>query len=364
MKLISLLFFFVFFVFAAPGQVPTAQIKIQEKSGFLGMGDPRFIEVQLSNEFMEMPLNDLNVNAGQFYFFVCSPIGDWLFDSDFPEEELEIADDSDVRAGLISLNTKIEKLVSTYGVGRIYRDGISIAIAGRPNVGKSSLMNALLERDRVIVTPYPGTTRDTVEEILQIDGVAVKIIDTAGVREALDPVERIGIERTMEAAAEADITLLVFDGSQELTDDDRNLVKAIKTEESELNIINVINKSDQIEQISISETYGMAEDTIVRLSAKTGDGVADLRKKLAQVIEKKGESLEGGPLLTRERHLEQLKDMTVSVNQAVAALDDGLGREFIAAELAQAGEALSRLTGKAFDEQALDKIFSEFCIGK
>lgn len=283
---------------------------------------------------------------------------------DFPDEELEIADDDSVKESLLSFGAKIEKLMGTYGAGRIYREGISVAIVGRPNVGKSSLMNALLERDRVIVTPHPGTTRDTVEETLQIDGVAVKIIDTAGVREALDPAERIGVERTMEAMATADITLLVFDGSQKLTKDDKNLLNAIKTEKSGFNIIYVINKSDRISTISIKDVEGATEEEIVRLSAKTGDGIEALRKKLSKIIEKNGESLEGGPLLTRERHLEQLQNMLVAVNQAITAFDDGLGREFIAGELAQATSALSRLTGKAFDNQALDKIFSEFCIGK
>lgn len=281
---------------------------------------------------------------------------------DFPDEELEIAADAKIKNALISLKDKAQKMIMSYDAGRIYREGVLVAIAGRPNVGKSSLMNALLERERVIVTPVPGTTRDTVEETLQIEGIAARIVDTAGVRDTEDEVEKIGVERTLSAAREADIVLFMLDGASPLTDEDLKAADALEGGGYEL--IPVVNKADLSRALDMEELARHIAEAPVIISAKTGEGLFELRRRVASVIESKGESLGEGPALTRERHVAHLKEMTESVDRALAALADGMSREFIAADLAEAKEAIEELTGKSFDDQVLEKIFSEFCIGK
>ncbi len=282
---------------------------------------------------------------------------------DFPDEEIEITSDDTIHENLLHLKEKVARLIASYGVGRIYREGVAVAIVGRPNVGKSSLMNALLERERVIVTPHPGTTRDTVEESLQIEGIAVRIVDTAGVREALDPAERMGVERTLTAANDADIVLLILDSSDPATEEDIKLAETLNADEASFVLIPVVNKCDKEQKLDAG-AIGVDMSGAVKLSAKTGEGVDTLKQKIADEITKKGEPLGEGQTLTRERHIEQLKAMTASVDRGIDALKNGMSREFIAADLGDAKEALEHLTGKVFDEQVLDKIFSEFCIGK
>jgi tRNA modification GTPase len=293
-------------------------------------------------------------------------IADMEASIDFPEEEIEIARDDEVKSKLTALKMSIEEMIATYGIGRIYRDGISVAIIGRPNVGKSSLMNALLERERVIVTPHPGTTRDTVEETLQIEGISIKIIDTAGLRQTEDMAEAMGVERSMLAAKESDVALFIFDGSEPLTQEDRDLITHIggPGDLSGREIIPALNKSDRAQIAEADEIVRIMGREPVRISAKTGEGLAELRKKMVERIEAKGELAGDGPPLTRERHLEQLRKMAQSVECAITAIDNGMSREFVAADLASAKESLEELTGKVVSEQVLDKIFNDFCIGK
>ncbi|VAX24791.1 tRNA-5-carboxymethylaminomethyl-2-thiouridine(34)synthesis protein MnmE [hydrothermal vent metagenome] len=283
---------------------------------------------------------------------------------DFPDEEIEIAEDKKILSSITALKKQVGGLASSYDIGRIYREGISVAITGRPNVGKSSLMNALLERDRVIVTPHPGTTRDMVEESLQIEGIEVKIIDTAGVREAMEPAEKMGVERAIMAAFDADIVLLVIDGSEGVTGDDKKLIEKLGAREAPFVIIPVINKSDMEQKPDPWNIDGVDKKMSIKISAKTGAGLDELKKRIAKEIESKGEPLGEGQTLTRERHIEQLKIVIASLERALKAMDEGLSREFIACDLADAKEAMEQLTGKAFDEQVLSKIFDEFCIGK
>lgn len=285
---------------------------------------------------------------------------------DFPEDELEIMSDSLLKEKLQKLQYLTSKLLDTYGVGRIYREGVGVAIIGRPNVGKSSLMNCLLERDRVIVTERPGTTRDTVEETLQIEGVAVRIIDTAGVREAVDEAERMGAKRAVEAAREADIVLLVLDGAERLSIDDINLIDELRPAEGQASpvIIPVMNKSDKILRLEVEDVQKRISCAVLKISAKHNRGIDDLRGRISAKIDKLGENLYDGPVLTRERHMEKLHEMSVSIGRAIATAQEGMSREFVAADLQDAKKALGELTGKEIDEMALEKIFSEFCIGK
>ena len=283
---------------------------------------------------------------------------------DFPDEELEIAADKEILNNLEKLKSDIEKLSKTYGVGRIYREGIAITIAGSPNVGKSSLMNALLERDRVIVDDTPGTTRDTVEETLHINGISVRIIDTAGVREASEKAEKLGIERAIQSAQSADLALVVFDGSRQADNNDMDLLEKLLLDKEKIRLIPVVNKTDMDTKINIEKLENSSMTPISRISAKYGDGIEKLKERISSQIESLGENAGDGPLLTRERHLLRLEEMSESVGRAIEAVHEKLSREFVAADLQSARESLEELTGKVVDEQVLEKIFSEFCIGK
>ncbi len=308
----------------------------------------------------------LSIALGEIEEGLIDVISDIEASIDFPEEELDILDNSALAEKLQKLQYKTSKLLDTYGVGRIYREGVGVAIVGRPNVGKSSLMNCLLERDRVIVTEKPGTTRDTVEETLQIEGVAVRIIDTAGVREALDEAERMGAKRAVQAAREADIVLLILDGAERLSMDDINLIDELRSKEEPGGpaIIPVVNKSDKVLRLETSDVEKRTSHVVSRISAKKNDGIDDLRKRISAKIDKLGENLYDGPVLTRERHMEKLNEMSQSIGRAMETAKEGMSREFVAVDLQDAKEALGELTGKEIDEMALEKIFSEFCIGK
>ncbi len=285
---------------------------------------------------------------------------------DFPDEELEIADDTHIADGLAALAEGADRLVATYGRGRLYREGIGVAIVGRPNVGKSSLMNGLLESDRVIVTDTPGATRDTVEETLHIEGVAIRIVDTAGLRETDDLAEKFGVERSLKAARLADILLLLIDRSAPLTYEDRAVIETLETERIDATLILVENKVDLPDQLTESDRRLLAPlaGTTVSLSAKSGVGLDLLRGALSGIIAEKGERLPDGPILTRERHCGLLRKVAESARKATDALALGLSREFLAADLGQGKDAIEELTGKVVDEQVVDRIFEEFCIGK
>jgi len=285
---------------------------------------------------------------------------------DFPDEELEIATNEAVIEKLSAVKAHVSELVSSYTMGRIFRDGVAVVIVGRPNVGKSSLMNALLEKDRVIVTPIPGTTRDTIEEALEISGFAVRIIDTAGVRHTTDPAEIIGAERAMEAAHEADVVLALIDASVPLTAEDEELLDRLAglKASSGAYLIAVANKSDLPQQADLEQLATITGAEVVHVSALTGAGLSDIRRGIIRGIDTLGETLSESAPITRERHREKLQAMSASIDAAVEALRAGLGREYVAADLRDAKEAMEELTGKALDASVIEKIFSDFCIGK
>ena len=284
---------------------------------------------------------------------------------DFPEDEIEIIDDTVITNKLQVLKENISNITETYIVGRVYREGVAVAIAGRPNVGKSSLLNALLERDRAIVTPHPGTTRDTIEETLHIDGIAIRVIDTAGVREANDPAETAGISKTIQAVENADIVLIMFDGAEPFHHEDQKMVEQILAlKGNSKSLISVVNKSDLVQKIDTAKIRTLVAGEPVSISAKNGSGIEAIKKRINQEIDLMGQSLGEGPVLTRERHLEKFKEIEKSITSAISATKQKLSREYVAADLQEPKEALQELTGKVVEDSILEKIFNEFCIGK
>ncbi|WP_456397808.1 tRNA uridine-5-carboxymethylaminomethyl(34) synthesis GTPase MnmE [Desulfurobacterium sp.] len=279
---------------------------------------------------------------------------------DFPEEEIEIIETGKVKEEVEKAVREIEKLLETYEDGRIIREGIKIAIAGRPNVGKSSLLNALLKEERAIVTNIPGTTRDVIEETVTLKGIPVRLIDTAGIREAKDVVEKIGIARTKEKLKEADIILFVIDGSVGFTKEDKKIYENLRDNP---NLIIVINKEDQGLRITCKDF----KELCIEISAKTGKGIEKLSGLIMKKLLLEPETLfkESETMITSERHKNLLEKALKNLQNIKKSIESEIeSPEFLALDLDEALDALGEIVGKKSIEDMLDIIFSTFCIGK
>ena len=282
---------------------------------------------------------------------------------DFGEEEIELASRDDLTKLLDNVHHSIQKLLGSYQRGRIYREGISLAIIGRPNVGKSSLLNAILEKERAIVTDIPGTTRDTVEDVLDIEGILFRVADTAGIRNTEDPIEKEGVKRARQAAEKSDLALLVIDASQNLQDEDIELIKWIQGEQQHRIII--LNKSDlPLKVLPGDKCFQNVSSPVVKLSALKNNGV-DLLVNLLKNMAAGGQfPHEGEIILTRARHKNILEEAANGIQQAKSSLKKGFSQEFLALDIRSAMDSLAEITGETTTDDILDHIFSNFCIGK
>lgn len=273
---------------------------------------------------------------------------------DFPEEEIDFLKQAEFGERLARVRHGVEKVLTTSRQGRLLRDGLHIVLAGRPNVGKSSLMNRLAQADVAIVTEIPGTTRDAVRQTIDLEGIPVHLIDTAGLRDTDDPVERIGVERTRSEIRTADVLVLVVDGFQGECESDRAVQDQLP---SHLPCIKVMNKADLVRG---AVARGLRDDQgRIWMSAKNGAGIGLLR---SAILEKAGWSNPGeGVFMARERHLRALEQARAHLETA-DELQRGL--ELLAEELRLAQEALTAITGEFTADDLLGEIFSRFCIGK
>ncbi len=272
---------------------------------------------------------------------------------DFPEEEIDALDRADMQRRLTVVRTALAGVFARSRQGSLLRSGINIVLAGRPNVGKSSLLNRLAGEDRAIVTPVPGTTRDTVREAISIDGVPLNIIDTAGLREAGDEVERLGIERTWREVSRADVVLVMFDASVGVTTADREVLARLPPDVRRMHVFN------KIDLAGIAPSLRQGDPQEVFVSAKADSGMDFLRTALLQAAgwDPSGESV----FVARERHLRAL---TLAGERLEAAARQHEQPEFFAEELRIAQEALAAITGEFSADDLLGEIFSRFCIGK
>ncbi len=280
------------------------------------------------------------------------------FPDDVPAPEFE-----EIRAGVEGVRSEIESLRSSYQTGRIYREGLRVVIAGRVNVGKSSLLNALLKCSRAIVTPTPGTTRDVIEESLQIEGIPVVAIDTAGIRQTNDPVEKIGVELTEQMLESADIILLVVDISEGVHNADVELMNRLGHKHA----IIVLNKIDLLPEKArglVTEKYvgrlGRSVPT-VQTCAFSGQGIGLLENEIAR--QAAGTACDSA-LVTNVRHERLLQSASESLSRASAAAVGAQPIDLISIDLTSAAHSLGQITGETATEDLLDRIFSEFCIGK
>ena len=283
---------------------------------------------------------------------------------DFPEEEIEIIESSRVKERLLKALEEIKNLVETYREGKLIREGVKVAIVGRPNVGKSSLLNALLQEERAIVTEIPGTTRDVIEETITFRGLPLRLIDTAGIREAKERVEQIGIEKSRKKLKEADVILFLIDGSTRLTDEDRKILSEIKNRK---NVILVINKKDLGLKFNCRKAQELKLNRCVEISAKTGEGINKLGELINQMVMLEPETVLGSEeaIITSERHRELLEKARDSIEKALETLESGIeSPEFLSLDIDDALRYLGEIIGEVTNEDMYDIIFSRFCIGK
>jgi tRNA modification GTPase len=277
---------------------------------------------------------------------------------EFVEDDLPAFRAQEIESELIGVSTGVEKLARTYAAGRLLQEGIKVAIAGRPNVGKSSLFNSLVERERAIVTDIPGTTRDTLSEAIDLEGIPVILTDTAGVRETTDGIETLGIERTRRAMADSDLVLVVLDGSTELGPSDHDLLN----QTAHARRLIVKNKSD-LPEFDATSTSCIAELEPINVSARTGEGLETLRSAILASLNNNGID-EGGLLITNARHYDLLCNAQRELDQARAALQVRHSEEVVLAPLHNALRFMGQITGETTTEDILSEIFATFCIGK
>ncbi|TZE80759.1 tRNA uridine-5-carboxymethylaminomethyl(34) synthesis GTPase MnmE [Calorimonas adulescens] len=277
---------------------------------------------------------------------------------DFPEEDVEEL--SDLKPDIERSIDKIEKLITSASTGKILREGLKTVIIGKPNVGKSSLLNALLKEERAIVTEIPGTTRDIIEEYINIKGVPVKLIDTAGIRDTNDIVERIGVEKTKKFLEQADLVILMFDSSLNLTDEDMLIIELVKDKK----VVALLNKSDLPSVLKIDEIErSLPGAKVIRTSLLDGMGLDELTDYVYGLFYN-GDIRIDDPIITNTRHLACLKKAVDSLRSAVATFDDGKPVDLITVDLMAAVEALGEITGETAGEEIIDRIFQNFCVGK
>jgi tRNA modification GTPase len=278
---------------------------------------------------------------------------------DFPEEEIELLERPALVAKIDALRAKIIAITDTYEWGRLFREGAKVCICGRPNVGKSSLFNALLGEERVIVTPIAGTTRDVIEESINLDGLPVVLWDTAGIRDATDEVERIGVNLSREHLEKSQAVVVVLDGSASLTDEDRIFLSST-TKKMGLIAINKIDLEQRVESDQLRQIVG--DKKTVTVSATQGHGIQELRKSLRQLI--LHTDMEPPFVLTNLRHKSALLCGEQALADAGLALDEAQPPELVAVALQQAKESLEEVVGVIQKDHILELIFSRFCIGK
>jgi tRNA modification GTPase len=281
---------------------------------------------------------------------------------DFPEEEIEPISLREMKHSLKGMIQKLEEWIASYEEGKIFREGITCAIVGKTNVGKSSLLNVLLKEERAIVTPIPGTTRDVIEEVLNISGIPVRLIDTAGLRKAGDSIEQEGVRRARQRVADSDFVLLMVDGSRPLDVDDFEIFEEVKGKKK----VVIVNKNDLPLKTSLEEMKERFQaDPVVSISALKNEGINALKETIYNsLIHRDVRASPEHLIVANIRHKTVLSQVKDNLSNAAKGLEEGTSLEFIAFEIRSALDALGELVGETATEEVLNRVFEQFCIGK
>ena len=279
---------------------------------------------------------------------------------DYPEYDVEEVTNSKVKEVLIKEKDRFIKLEKSFDNGKILKDGINTAIIGRPNAGKSSLLNIMLNEERAIVTSVEGTTRDTIEEYISINGIPLKIIDTAGIREANDEVEKIGVEKAKKIAKESDLIIGIFDISRKMNKEDYEILDILKNKNS----IIVLNKIDLDENNVDMEKVKEINKPIVQISTKTREGIENLYKEIENIIETKEISSDNEIIVTNTRHKSLIIKAMDSVDKSLETIENKMPIDIIVVYVKDILENLGEITGETVTEDIIKEIFSKFCLGK
>lgn len=280
---------------------------------------------------------------------------------DYPEYDVEDVTNCQISSMLDSVQNKLEILEKSFDNGKLIKEGIKTAIIGKPNAGKSSLLNAILKEDRAIVTEYEGTTRDTIEEFVNIEGVPLKLIDTAGIRDAKDEVEKIGIKKSKEIANDADLVIAIFDSSKELTVEDEEILNIIKNKKS----IILLNKADLNSVLTENDAkFKEITENVIKISALNGVGLEKLYNLISKMFSLEEINVDNDVIVTNLRHKNLISKAIENVKKAKNTVQENMPIDIIAIFIKDILEDLGNITGEVVTDDIINEIFSKFCLGK
>ncbi len=299
---------------------------------------------------------ELSIKINQVREKILDLMADIEVNIDYPEYDVPEISYSKEKTVLENIKGELEKLEKSFETGRILKEGIKTAIIGRPNVGKSSLLNLMLKEERAIVSDIEGTTRDTIEEMIQIEGIPLKIIDTAGIRDTADEIESIGVDKAKKIANEADLIIAIFDASKEISKEDKYILEIIKNKKS----IIVLNKIDLGKKIKLP----IKINNIVEISIKTKQGIDELYKNIIELFNIGEIESDQSIIITNIRHKNKITNSIEALKKAISGIEEKLPVDIISINIIQCLNELGEITGDNVSEDIINKIFSKFCLGK
>ena len=279
---------------------------------------------------------------------------------DYPEYDTPEVLEEDLKKKMEDVLDKLHKLEASFDNGKLIKEGIKTAIIGKPNAGKSSLLNAILKEDRAIVTEYEGTTRDTIEEFVNINGIPLKLIDTAGIRETENEVEKIGIEKSIKYAKEADLVILIIDGSKDLSKEDIEILNIVNPKKT----IIILNKIDLEQKIDENTSEIVKFNNIIKISALKKEGIDKLYEKINDLFNFNQINVDNDIVITNERHKIQIQKAIQNLNKAIKSLSINMPIDIVAIGLKDVLSNLGEITGEEASEEIINEIFARFCLGK
>ena len=277
---------------------------------------------------------------------------------DYPEYDTPEVIEEEILKTIENSINKLNKLEKSFDNGKLIKEGIKTAIIGRPNAGKSSLLNAILKEERAIVTEYEGTTRDTIEEYVNINGITLKLIDTAGIRTTQNEIEKIGIEKSKKMAKEADLVIYIIDASKDLNEDDEEILNIVIPKKT----IIILNKLDLVPKIDEKTEIIKNFENVIKISALKKEGIEDLYNKITELFNLDVINIDNEIVITNERHKKIIKDAIINLNKSKEALKNNMPIDIIAIGLKDVLTNLGEITGEEASEEIIDEIFSRFCL--